>query len=218
LFHDVSSYSFDKYRRELATDLTLSDLQRFTERFLVTHRRQVQRKEPFLEFLVPDVLKPIKLPERIRNATFDRELAIHRTDAEFLAIGHPFIDATLAYVGSYDFGGLAVSRFAKSKRLAGRAGYLFIFLVRQRITHEHGDECLFKFAPVFVTSDGCVDDEAASDAISTSENDVNDPSNLADPTAAFHVAAKHLETTAELWSWEDDVEFLGMSWTVFQSE
>ena len=30
----VSSYSFDNYRRELATDLTLADLQKFTSTFL----------------------------------------------------------------------------------------------------------------------------------------------------------------------------------------
>ena len=51
LFKDVSSYSFDSYRRELATDLTLDDLQAFTERFLGRHRRQLKRKGPFLEFL-----------------------------------------------------------------------------------------------------------------------------------------------------------------------
>ena len=57
LFRDVSSYSFDSYRRELATDLTLDDLRTFTERFLTRHRRQLQRKEPFVEFLTPDVLR-----------------------------------------------------------------------------------------------------------------------------------------------------------------
>jgi superfamily II DNA or RNA helicase len=215
LFRDVSSYSFDKYRRELATDLTLGDLQRFTERFLAAHRRQVQRKEPFLEFLVPDVLKQFELPERYRNATFDRELAIRRTDADFLALGHPFIDAMLAYVGSLDFGGLAACRCIKSRKLAGQAGYLFLFVVRQRVTHEHGDECLFRSAPVFVTSNGRIDDEAASEALATSGEDAGKHSNLPDSMSAFLAAKQHLETVADLWNWEDDVEFLGMSWTVF---
>lgn len=69
------------YRRELAADLTLADLHRFTERFLTNHRRQLQTKGDFLEFIVPDVLKPFGLPERYREATFDRELAIKRSDA-----------------------------------------------------------------------------------------------------------------------------------------
>ena len=105
LFRDVSSYSFDNYRRELATELTLGDLQHFAERFLNQHRRQFQTKGPFVEFIVPDVLKKFDLPERYREATFDREQAIKRTDVQFMAIGHPFVDATLSYVGSYDFGG-----------------------------------------------------------------------------------------------------------------
>ena len=33
LFRDVSSYSFDNYRRTIATELTLADLQQFTTRF-----------------------------------------------------------------------------------------------------------------------------------------------------------------------------------------
>ena len=44
LFRDVSSYSFDSYRRELATDLTLDDLRTFTERFLTRHRRQLHAR------------------------------------------------------------------------------------------------------------------------------------------------------------------------------
>ena len=58
LFRDCSSYSFDNYQRQLATDLTLADLQRFTERFLGEHRRQLQKKEALFEFIVPDVLGP----------------------------------------------------------------------------------------------------------------------------------------------------------------
>jgi hypothetical protein len=214
LFRDVSCYSFDKYRRELATDLTLGDLQRFTEQFLAVHRRQVKRKDEFLEFLVPDVLKPFKLKDRYPNATFDRDLAIRRTDAEFLALGHPFVDAMLAYLGSYDFGGLAACRRVKSREFSGQSGYLFLFVVRQRITHEHGDECLFKFSPVFVTTDGRIDDEAISEAVPVSGEDAHGPSELTDPIAAFQAAKQHLEAGADLW--EDDVEFIGVSWTVFE--
>jgi hypothetical protein len=49
LFRDVSSYSFNTYQRELATELTLGELQHFTEKFLAKHRRQVNRRPPFLE-------------------------------------------------------------------------------------------------------------------------------------------------------------------------
>src|SRR5439155_11408698 len=76
LFRDVSSYSFNSYRRELASDLSLADLKSFAERFLAKHRRQLQERDAFVEFIVPDVLKAFGLSERYRNATFDQELAI----------------------------------------------------------------------------------------------------------------------------------------------
>jgi ERCC4-related helicase/HKD family nuclease len=216
LFRDVSSYSFDSYRRELATDLSLDDLQHFTERFLVKNRRQLQHKEPFLEFIVPDVLKPFGLPERYREATFNRDLAIKRNDSQFLAIGHPFIDATLSYVGSYDFGGLTAVRRIRQPELAGRAGFLFVFVTRQRVTREDGDECLFQFSPVFVDVEGNVDDKALTAAV-VGEADENGASttSTADPSKAFTAAKQYLENKLGLWDWNDDAEFIGMSWVEF---
>jgi len=216
LFRDVSCYSFDNYRRELAADLSLNDLQRFTERFLSKHRRQVQRKEPFLEFLVPDVLASFKLPERYRAATFDRELAIRRTDADFLALGHPFVDAVLEYVGSNDFGGLAAVRHIREPKFAGRAGFLFAFVVRQRLTREDGDEYLFQFAPVFVWADGRIDAEAGSAALNLESFDDEAAANIPDAEPAFHAAKEHIEGTFDLWDWDENVEFLGLSWVQFR--
>lgn len=212
----MSSYSFDSYRRELASDLTLEDLRAFTERFLARHRRQLQRKGPFFEFLVPDVLRSAGLPERYRNVTFDRELAIGRPDAEFLALGHPFVDAMLGYVGSYDFGGLTAVRHLREPKLAGRSGFLFAFVVRQRITREDGDECLFRFEPVFVTAAGQVDEEVVTAAV-TGEAVAATPSagRVPAPDGAFAVARQHLEERAGVWDWADDVEFLGLSWVLF---
>jgi hypothetical protein len=216
LFRDVSRYSFDNYRRELAADLTLADLERFTERFLGGHRRQLQRKEPFVEFIVPDVLHSAGLPNRYRQATFNRDLAIARSDAEFLALGHPFVDAMLAHVGSYDFGGLTAVRHIAEPRLAGRSGHLFLFLVRQRIAHPSGDECLFQFHPVFIRADGQIDEEAVGPAVQRSSHDTNSlPVETADVVAAFRVAKQHLENQTAVWSWEDDVEFMGLSWVHF---
>jgi superfamily II DNA or RNA helicase/HKD family nuclease len=214
LFRDVSSYSFDNYRKEIASELTLADLRAFTERFLAKHRRQLQKKESFLEFLIPDVLKSFDLPERYRVATFDRETAIKRTDAEFLALGHPFVDAMLSYVGSYDFGGLTAIRRIASPKLAGRSGFLFVFIVRRRITREDGDECLFQFEPIFVTAEGDVIEEAISEAVN--ESAIEDESGAApNAEAAFRVAQKAIEQKVGLWDWMDDVEFLCLSWIEF---
>jgi SNF2 family DNA or RNA helicase len=216
LFRDASSYSFDAYRRELATDLTLDDLRAFTERFLARRRRQLQRKGPFVEFLVPDELRPAGLPERYRNATFDRDLAIQRPDADFLALGHPFVDAMLGHVGSYDFGGLTGARRIKAPDLTGRSGFLFAFVVRQRITREDGDECLFQFEPVFATADGRIDEEAATPATTGDSDGTAPPTDgVPDPEIAFRAARRHLEEKAGVWDWADDVEFLGLSWVMF---
>jgi hypothetical protein len=215
LFRDVSSYSFDQYRRELKTDLTLADLERFTERFLAKHQRALRQRNEFLEFLTPDVLAPFELPERFKSATFDRDLAIRRTDAQFMALGHPFVDAMLSYVGSYDFGGLTAVRQIACKELAQVCGYLFLFVVRRRITREDGDECLFDFQPVFVRTDGTIDQVAAANAITKIAGDCPMDATPADAARAFELAKAHLEQTCHLWDWNDDVEFLGMSWTVF---
>jgi hypothetical protein len=212
----VSSYSFDHYKRELATDLTLDDLHRFTECFLAKHRRQLQRQDRFLEFLVPDVLEPFGLPPRYRAATFDRELAIERSDADFLALGHPFVDAMLRYVGSYDFGGLTAARRIASSDLAGLSGHLFVFIVRQRITREDADECLFRFEPVFVTTAGEINSQAAAVAVTQTAVEPRQASGRPpDSAAAFQVARQHLEKGTGIWDWADDVEFLGLSWVEF---
>lgn len=217
LFRDASSYSFDQYRRELKTDLTLADLQRFTERFMAKQRRQIQAREEFLEFLTPDSLKGFGLSERYRTATFDRELAIRRPDAEFLAIGHPFIDSMLAYVGSYDFGGLTAIRRIALKELAGVAGYLFIFVVRRRITREDGDECLFDFQPIFVREDGEIDESAATASVNTPATEAASGIVPPDVGPSFEAAQRHLQTVGSLWDWEEDVEFIGTSWVEFTS-
>jgi hypothetical protein len=169
-----------------------------------------------VEFIVPDVLKPYELHDRYREATFDRDLAIRRSDAQFLAIGHPFIDATLSWVGSYDFGGLTAIRDIHEPELAGRSGFLFAFVVRQRVTREDGDECLFQFTPVFVTASGEIDEAALAVAVTrdATETQANGPV-PPDGSAAFDKARSHLEEKLGLWDWADDVEFLGMSWVVF---
>lgn len=216
LFRDVSSYSFDHYKRELASDLTLDDLHRFTECFLAKHRRQLQRQDRFLEFLVPDVLEPFGLPQRYRTATFDRELAIERSDADFLALGHPFVDAMLRYVGSYDFGGLTAVRRIAWPDLSGQSGHLFVFILRQRITREDADECLFRFEPVFVTTAGEINEQAAAAAVTqTAVESRQAGAHPPDLAAAFQVARQHLEKGTGIWDWADDVEFLGLSWVEF---
>src|SRR6266702_5420400 len=64
LFRDTSSYSFDSYKRDLASPVGLKDLEQFTLNFLIRELRQIQRKDSFLAFLTPEVLQKGGLPER----------------------------------------------------------------------------------------------------------------------------------------------------------
>ena len=218
LFRDVSSYSFDNYRRELATDLTLADLQKFTSTFLSHHRRQVQRKDGFLEFLTPDVLKPFELRERYQTVTFDREVAIKRSDAEFMALGHTFVDAMLTCVGAYDFGGLTASRRITNKELQGVRGIQFNFVVRERITQEYGEEWLFSFHPVFVTENGEIRQDAAKAAVETSGENFDAPFvDSGKLHTLYKKAQEHLESTLNLWDWDEEVDLLNMAAVEFQS-
>src|SRR5271157_2236806 len=83
LFRDASSYSFDKYQRELASPVSLKDLEGFTLMYLARERRQVQHRDGFLEFLTPESLRGMNLPERYRTGTFDRAKAIRNPQVEF---------------------------------------------------------------------------------------------------------------------------------------
>jgi hypothetical protein len=122
----------------------------------------------------------------------------------------------LEYVGSYDFGGLTAVRCLNEPRLAGRTGFLFIFVVRQPIAHEAGDECLFQFQPVFVRSDGAIDDEAAEAAVRLSHVGPAKSTPVAEAKSAFDAARRYLEQKIGLWSWEDEVEFLALAWIEFR--
>src|SRR5271157_2975294 len=92
-------------RNELASPVGLKDLEDFTLKYLARERRQVQRKDGFVEFLTPESLRDKKLPERFKSVTFDRATAIRNSQAEFFALGHPFINAMIQQIGDYSFGG-----------------------------------------------------------------------------------------------------------------
>jgi hypothetical protein len=228
LFKDISSYSFDSYERDLASPVGLKDLEQFTLNFLIRERRQIQRKDGFLEFLTPEVLQKEGLPERYRSVTFDRQTAIRNPQAEFLAIGHPFVDAMIRHIGEYDFGGHTATRFIKpadSNLEAVTVGFQFNFTVRRRVAREDGDEHLFDWHTVVVGSDGQIDENLASLAareysltgyeptppISTALDELN--STQLDK--AFASARVFLEKRAQLWDWDEEVDLIGVAKLVF---
>jgi hypothetical protein len=228
LFRDTSSYSFDSYQRDLASPVELKDLEAFALNFLTRERRQVQRKDGFLEFLTPEVLQKEGLPERYKSATFDRPAAIRNPQAEFLAIGHPFVDAMIRYIGEYEFGGHAATRVIKlmdSEPGTLVAGFQFNFTVRRRVAREDGDEHLFDWHTVVVRCDGNVDEKLASLAAKEYSVTGNEPTpsihvaldglTSAKLENAFASARAYLEQRTQLWDWDEEVDLIGVAKVVF---
>jgi len=134
------------------------------------------------------------LPERYKTVTFDRATAIRNSQAEFLALGHPFVDAMLRRVGDYS--------------------------VRWRVQREDGDEYLFDLHTLVVLPDGGIDERMAE--IAASEVSLEDSSNNAaldalrqleslDLDNAYQLAKAALEKRAQFWDWDEDVELIGMA-------
>ena len=226
LFRDCSSYSFDSYRKNLASPVTLEDLEEFTLKFLLRERRQVQRKDGSLEFLTPDSLQKQGLREdRYRMVTFDRSRAIRNPQAEFFAIGHPFVDAMLRYVGDYDFGGDTAARVIRATHLDKPVvGYQFNFTVRNRVQREDGTEYLFDLYTVVITEDGTVDERLSELAASNYSLEAELPEvartaldygESVDIGSAYQSAKKHLEGSVQLWDWEEDVDLIGVAKVAF---
>ena len=223
LFRDISSYSFDKYQRELASPVSLKDLEGFTLKYLARERRQVLRKDGFLEFLTPESMREMRLPERFKAVTFDRATAIKNSQAEFFALGHPFVDAMLRQVGDYSFGGHTTVRVIEGAGLKpgeAKAGYQFNFMVRSRVQREDGEEYLFDSHTIVIDADGSADETLSGWAASSYSREGAVPryadellSNLEslDVERAYGLARAALESKVRLWDWDEDVDLIGLA-------
>ncbi len=227
LFRDVSSYSFDKYAKELASPVGLEDLENFTLKYLARERRQVQRKDGFMEFLKPESLRETKLPDRFRAVTFDRAIAIRNPQAEFFALGHPFIDAMLQHIGDYGFGGHTAVRVVESAALKHgetKVGYQFNFTIRRRVQREDGDEYLFDFYTVVISVEGSPEKQLAACAAATYSKDGPIPPDVErllctldsiGVTPAYELAKAEIQREAEFWDWDEDVDLIGLAKVAF---
>src|SRR5205814_2061308 len=182
---------------------------------LARERRQVQRKDGFEEFLTPEALRGQGLEERYRTVTFDRGTAIRNPHAEFLAIGHPFVDAMLRHIGDYSSGGhtaVRVVRVVGQKREAPETGFQFNFTVRRRVAREDGDEYLFDWHTIVVLADGAVDEglgavaaghySVAVDESKAGCGEIFRKLTSSDLERAYLSAKAYLEQRTQLWDWD----------------
>lgn len=216
LFRNVSSYSFDQYQTQLATDLSLRNIRELTEQFLKRHHRQIQINENIFGFISPDVLKSDKIKERYPAVTFERDIAMKRSDIDFFALGHPFVDSMLSYIGSYDFGGLNSKRIIKDQKLAETAGFQFNFIVKKRITQELGDEYLFAFHSVFIDDKGNVTPEISKTLIETKSEAVETYKEKLQVEDKIQKVKKYLEESADIWDWEEEVDLINAARVEFR--
>lgn len=223
LFRDASSYSFDKYQKELASPVGLKDLEDFALKYLARERRQVQRRDGLYEFLTPESLQDRKLRERYKNVTFDRSIAIKNSEVQFFALGHPFVDAMLEQIGDYSFGGHTAVRVIEIPGLEAtdvRVGFQFNFVVRSRVEREDGNEYLFDSYTVVVKPDGTTDDELASWAASRyskegplaphAQRHLQDLDGV-QLEVVYQTARRKIEGQIRLWDWDEDVDLIGLA-------
>jgi len=217
LFKNVSSYSFDEYQTKLATDLTLDDLEKLTISFLKKHHRQVQETDNrIFGFKTPDVLTPYRISEQFSSVTFNRKEAIRRGDLEFFAMGHPYIDAMLEYIGSYDFGGLSAARKVRCARLKGVKGFQFNFIQKKAIPQEiAGSEFLFMFHSVFITDSNDIREDITKLLVETGNSE--DIENIATPNLSgkYDIIRRYMESKFDIWDWDEEIDLLNTSRVVF---
>jgi hypothetical protein len=203
-------------------------MEEFTLKFLSRERRQVQRKDGFLEFLTPEALLEGGMADRYKAVTFDRSSAIQNPQAEFFAIGHPFVDGMLRYIGNYDFGGhtaIRVFKIQNSEEKEPVTGFQFNFTVRRRVAREDGDEYFFDLHTVFVNSNGKINEKLAEIALkgySLEIDELSAPVSAAlgklDSTLlgkAFESAKSYLQEQTKLWDWDEEVDLIGIAKVAF---
>ncbi len=90
-------------------------------------------------------------------------------------------------------------------------------MIRQRITRGGGDECLFRFEPVFITAEGQIDLDSMMAAVTGVAAEVDTSRCIPpDSSVSFETARRYVEEHVGIWDWVDDVEFLGLSWVEFK--
>ena len=210
---DIAPFNPDRFKREVESPLTLEDVKAFVLEFVRREgRRVIELGDDMFEFLLPECLRAGPgLKQRYTKVTFIRTVAIRNSEAEFMAIGHPFTNAVMQYCGSADFGGLAGSQALDQPHALSGSGALFHFTVKMTKKTSGNESTFFEFVPVFVYDDGTVVSKERVEAIvselanaRTTSQQMGSPVGIAE---VLYEKAKDqaLEDYAQYELWDDDV-------------
>ena len=210
---DIAPFNPDRFKRDIQSPLALEDVETFVLDFVENEGRRVTKSEErMFEFLLPESLRAVQgLERRYEKVTFDRATAIRNSEAEFMALGHPFTDAVLNHCGSVDFGGLTSLKEVNRSQSLSVNGTLFNFTIKVIKKTLDGETILFEFVPVFVRDDGTVGSEETTQAIisaldeakTTAKQEALPPE---DVEALFEKAKyQALTQCAQYDPWDDDV-------------
>ncbi|GAI79023.1 unnamed protein product, partial [marine sediment metagenome] len=152
---------------EVQSPLTLTDVEHFVSEYVKHNGRNFTKsRKNTWEFLLPQSLKDVpKLEKRYSNLTFDRRQAIRHSELEFMALGHPFVNAAIQHCGSVDFKGVATCRTIEDINLRGTKGLHCNFVVKLSRSTTNSELVYFQMVPVFVEQDGIINEEAAKVAL-----------------------------------------------------
>lgn len=97
LAQDLSTFNLEHYRK-LQGELTLSDLKIFVEAGILRLGGSFIPDGDFYRIRTPEPLLGYRnVAARYDTACFRRDIAMRRKNAEFMGIGHPLVDAMIAY-------------------------------------------------------------------------------------------------------------------------
>ena len=222
---DIAPFNPDRFQHEIRSTLSLEHVQQFIAEFVRRHARNFNRSaDGKYEFLLPAVLQDVpRLDRRYENVTFDRSAAIRYSHLDFMALGHPFVDAAIRYCGDVGSGGFTSRREISDVGLRGVAGLHFNFIVKRTTRSEEGEQIRFDLVPVFVQSDGTANGAAASAALMAfSADTARAKAQESAMPVSFDVQQLYEAARAEVLRvyeaeglWDEDVECLNGALTVF---
>jgi superfamily II DNA or RNA helicase len=105
LTQDLNAFNLEQYR-SLRGSFTLNDIRLFVEKAIPRLGGAILPDGDFFRIETPEVLQRYpNVAVSYRDCTFDRRLAMRRRKAQLLGLGHPLVDALVAFLQSIAFQG-----------------------------------------------------------------------------------------------------------------